>query len=208
MEYIIAAFAFGISAGLTPGPFMMIVLSESLKGGWKRGATAALAPFFTDGVMILVSLLILRNLPAPVFGVIEALGGLMMIYFAYGNFKVLKESPIIKNYDNVPHVTSNRLAPLLRGISVNVLNPAPWMFWFTAGGSVLRNTLSDSEVLAIAFIVIFFSILVGSKILLAFVSGQRLLSGRVYQLLLFISGGALLLLGFRAIYNAGSFFMQ
>ena len=44
----------GLTAGISPGPLLTIVISETLKHGRKEGFKVAVSPLFTD-VLIVVS---------------------------------------------------------------------------------------------------------------------------------------------------------
>ena len=48
----------GVVEGLKPGPLMTMVVRETLSGGLKAGMWTAAAPIFTDGPLILLSVLI------------------------------------------------------------------------------------------------------------------------------------------------------
>lgn len=214
MEYIMAAIAFGLSAGLTPGPFMALVVAESIKGGWKKGAFTSIAPVITDGIMILASLIFLNRLSETALAVMQAVGGGVMLYFAYGVFQFLRKeggdlhSGTTKKGkgDEGKQSVSAEPTPLSlgRGIVVNMLNPSAWLFWFTAGGSVLRDAWIQHIGWAISFLVIFFALLVGSNILVAFAAGQRRWGSSFQRVLLMFSAIALLLLALQALYQASS----
>ena len=44
MQFIITGIILGLSSGITPGPLLALVLSESLQHGAKAGMKVALAP--------------------------------------------------------------------------------------------------------------------------------------------------------------------
>jgi threonine/homoserine/homoserine lactone efflux protein len=56
---------------------------------------------------------------------------------------------------------------LVRGATVNFLNPSPYLFWLTAGTPMLVKAWRQSALAAALFIGVFFVCLVGSKIALA-----------------------------------------
>jgi threonine/homoserine/homoserine lactone efflux protein len=81
---------------------------------------------------------------------------------------------------------------------VNLLNPHPYLFWFTVGGPFVVQSAAQSAFGAIlAFLGGFYGCLVGSKVLLALLvhSGRARLQSRGYRLTLQTSGVLLLVLG-------------
>ena len=60
--YIMLGATLGLSAGISPGPLLTLVISESLKHGPGGGIKVALSPLITDLPIILASLLILARL--------------------------------------------------------------------------------------------------------------------------------------------------
>lgn len=64
---------------------------------------------------------------------------------------------------------------------VNLLNPAPYLFWITVGGPLLISAyMADASPLV--FIINFYALLIGSKILLASAAGESrgFLTGKTY----------------------------
>ena len=53
----LAGITLGFVEGVKPGPLLTMVIRETLSGGLKAGSKAALAPVFTDGPMIILSLI-------------------------------------------------------------------------------------------------------------------------------------------------------
>jgi threonine/homoserine/homoserine lactone efflux protein len=186
MASLIAGLVYGLSAGFSPGPLMALVISQTLKHGTREGVKVAMAPLITDLPIILVSLLVLTRLTdfKTVLGVISIIGGIFVAYLAYGNFR----SPRLE-------VDGGRAAPqsLAKGVAANALSPHPYLFWLTVGGPVIVRGWSGSPGGSLAFLLVFFTCLVGAKILTAWITGRsrQWLSGRVYRSILFILGGLL-----------------
>ena len=62
--YLLQGIGLGLAAVLRPGPFQAHLISQSLSNGWRRTLPAALAPLISDGPIIIVCLLVLRQVPA------------------------------------------------------------------------------------------------------------------------------------------------
>ena len=54
----LAGAAFGLSAGITPGPLLALVIAQTLAHGPREGGKVALAPLLTDSPIILGALLL------------------------------------------------------------------------------------------------------------------------------------------------------
>ena len=62
MDFFIGSLAFagailGVVEGVKPGPLLTMVIRETLSGGLRAGVRTAAAPIFTDGPLVIVSLL-------------------------------------------------------------------------------------------------------------------------------------------------------
>jgi threonine/homoserine/homoserine lactone efflux protein len=186
-----AGLVYGLSAGFSPGPLMALVISQTLRHGIREGVKVAVAPLLTDLPIILLSLLVLTRLTdlKTVLGVISIIGGIFVAYLAYGNFR----APRLKE-------ESGRAAPqsMTKGVAANALSPHPYLFWLTVGGPVIVRGWSESRAGSVAFLLVFFTCLVGAKMLTAWITGRsrQWLSGRVYRGILISLGGLLAVYAF------------
>jgi threonine/homoserine/homoserine lactone efflux protein len=166
---------FGLSAGLTPGPLMTLVITETLKRGVPAGIRVAVAPLITDPFIILGSLLLLATFAhAMVFiGVVALLGGCFIAWMGYQNimFSGAEASPTI-----------SQTSQLRTGIVANLLNPNPYLFWLTVGGPLILKASRSGMLSAALFLTLFYACLVGSKILVAVAVGhsRQFLQSRAY----------------------------
>jgi threonine/homoserine/homoserine lactone efflux protein len=71
-----------------------------------------------------------------------------------------------------------------RVYSSGLLNPHPWLFWLTVGAAILAKALARSWLEAAVFLLGFYLLLVGSKVMVALLAGRfrNLLTGRPYRL--------------------------
>ena len=83
LSYFLQGAALGFAAAITPGPFQTYLISESLSGGWRRGAPVAFAPLLSDLPIILLSLFLLNQLPESFLRVISTAGGAFALYLAW-----------------------------------------------------------------------------------------------------------------------------
>jgi threonine/homoserine/homoserine lactone efflux protein len=173
----------GLAAGFSPGPLTVLVISETLRHGLRAGMKVSLAPVLTDLPIIALAALLLDRLASrpAALGVIALLGGGFLLHLGIGSLKP-------------PAVAIDAVGPaprsLLRGVTANLLNPNPYIFWIGVGTPILLTAFGRSWTHAAAFASAFFFFIVGSKLLLArIVDGSRaFLSGGVYRWVLRILG--------------------
>ena len=165
VTFLFSGVVFGLSGGLSPGPLLTLVISETLKHGAKEGVKVSIAPLLTDLPIVLITLFILSRLAdiLPLLGVISLLGCAFLIYLGY-------ESLSFKGVDL--DVEQMKPQSIKKGVMVNFLNPSPYMFWFTIGSPLLLRALDVSLLSASIFILCFYLFLVGSKVLVAAVVGR------------------------------------
>ncbi|HEY0158614.1 MAG TPA: LysE family translocator [Thermoanaerobaculia bacterium] len=155
-----AALVYGLTGGLTPGPLLTLVVTQTLRHGAREGVKTALAPLVSDGPIVLLLLFFLNTIASirPLFGAIAVAGAVYILWLAWESWRA-----------PVPSFTGPAVPPrsFLRGALVNFLNPNPYLFWLTAGTPMLMKAWRHSGAAAAAFIAVFFVCLVGSMVLLA-----------------------------------------
>lgn len=157
LEYILPALTIGLSAGFAPGPMMMLSITETLNHGWRGGMKVALAPLITDTPIILLTVLALRQFGSnPVFTGIIALAGAAYLLFLF--YKTMFSTNTWER-DNDAKPKS-----LSKAVLTNFLNPNPYLFWSTVGSGFL---LKGNTLQILAFLGVFYSLLVGGKMALA-----------------------------------------
>ena len=145
MEIIVAALTLGITAGLKPGPLGIYVIHQTLLHGPRSGLMASFAPFVSDGPIILGSFLLINSFKQfDIFiMMISILGAL---YIAFIAVRLLAASPVSQQPSAAP-------ASFLTAVKINLLNPAPYLFWSTVGGSyLLKNDLARASLFAVLFL--------------------------------------------------------
>jgi len=82
LHYLSIGILLGMSAGLTPGPLLTLVISETLQHDIKSGIKVALAPVITDLPIILATVFILSELSGyhHILGVISLAGGVFILF--------------------------------------------------------------------------------------------------------------------------------
>ena len=145
MEIVIAALTLGVTAGLKPGPLGIYVIHQTMLHGARSGLLASLAPFVSDGPIILGSFLLIssfKHFDAFIF-LISVAGAL---YIAYIAVKLLVAAPVPQQAITAP-------SSFMTAVKINLLNPAPYIFWSTVGGTyLLQSDLLNASVFAVLFL--------------------------------------------------------
>ena len=178
----------GLAAGFSPGPLLVLVISETLRHSVKDGIKVSLAPVITDVPILVVSLFILKQLSNfnILLGIISILGGFFVLFLGY-------ESLRTKGVElNLEEQSSNALK---KGVITNALNPHPYVFYLTVGAPIIFKALDKNFLNAAAFLGSFLFLLVASKVILAIIAGKSrtFLKGNTYINIMRILGILLIL---------------
>jgi threonine/homoserine/homoserine lactone efflux protein len=203
LAYLCMGAIFGLTAGISPGPLLALVISETLKHGRREGFKVAAAPLLTDLPIIVVTWFILAELSSfgNVMSVISFSGG---IYFAYLGYKTIKVEGMDKD------VEVNKPESLKKGVTANLLNPNPYIFWLTAGMPTAFKAYGISLLTAVLYFALFYITLVGSKILVAFLVDRTrsFIVSNIYRMVMVVLGAVLFVFaatfifeGFRILYG-------
>jgi threonine/homoserine/homoserine lactone efflux protein len=182
----------GLTAGVSPGPLMSLVITTTLQRGWRAGLTVAFSPLVTDAPIIVLCVLVLTTLPGWVAGVLGVGGGVFVVYLGFDTIRDAQQARL----EATPN-TQVQTQDLWRGALVNALSPHPWLFWLGVGAPILTKAMQTGWMQVIAFLVGFFTLLIGAKVLAAALvsRGRRWLTGPWYARVLILSGVLMLGLG-------------
>jgi threonine/homoserine/homoserine lactone efflux protein len=188
IELLIAGITLGLYSGLSPGPLLVLVISQTMKHGYREGVKVAFSPIISDIPIIIISLLFLSLISgySSILGIISIIGGLYLGYLAYESFKTrgLTED-----------INLEKPKSLQKGVILNLLNPAPYLFWITIGGPIIIPTYEKNPFSILLFLFGFYALLVGSKIALAYATSKsrEFLTGKPYIYTMRIIGVFLLI---------------
>jgi len=178
---------FGLSAGISPGPLLTLVITETLKHNRKEGIKVAIAPLITDLPIILLTSLIFSRLSQYnlVLALISLSGG---IYFSWLGYETIKTKELDVD------IKKKKSDSLRKGITANFLNPNPYIFWLTAGIPNAFKAYERSLITVILYFLLFYVMLIGSKIIVALLveRSKDFLRKNTYRIIMLILGTALL----------------
>lgn len=162
LALLIQGLTLGLIAAATPGVFQVFCVSQTLQKGWQRALPVALAPLVSDTPIIVLTVLILTALPPLLLNIMQWVGGLFLIYLAWGAWQAVG-----KKRDD----TQGGAGSLLDAAVINLLNPNPYIFWSTVGGTILLEAWRVSAGHAAAFLVGMYATLVGGFAVLILSTG-------------------------------------
>ncbi len=196
MEFLAMGIALGLYAGVSPGPLLVLTISETLRHDMAAGMKVALAPVVTDLPIILLTVFVLSRFAGfhGVLGGISLAGGCFLLYLSYGCLRTRGIELDVKE---------GRTGSLTRGILANVMSPHPYLFWLSVGAPTIIRASREGLLPPLAFLGGFYVLLVGSKTALAALTGRykSFLSGRAYRFIMRFLGAMLAVL-------AGAFFHE
>ena len=194
----VAGIALGVIEGIKPGPLLTMVIRETLSGGLRAGVWTAAAPIFTDGPLIIVSLLAASWISTrpSILIVISILGAAYLLKMGLECFSIEPPSSDLAEVD----VSDS----FKRGVLTNLLNPNVYIFWFLIGGPLMASVADEEPLAPVAYAVTFLVsiIIVKSIIALAFDRTRGNLSRRSYSIMLSLCGVAMIFFAIGFTYQA------
>ena len=196
-QFISAGILLGLSAGLSPGPLLTLVITQALKHNSKEGIKVAISPLITDLPIILATMFILKKVSE--FNLILALisfsGGVFLAYLGIESVRIKKL--------NVDQQDLSKSESLKKGIIANFLNPSPYLFWTTVGTPLIFDALQINLITSVLFLIAFYTFLLGSKIMIAFLAARSKLfiNQKIYLLVMKFLGIILIIFSLIFFYD-------
>jgi len=158
LQAVLSGAALGLTAGISPGPILALVVLESLAHGWRAGAKVALAPLLTDLPIIAAVWLALRHVAgqAAPLAALSVAGGLYLVSLGWDCLR----GPDMAAGPAIP-------GTLRKAIVANFLNPHPYLFWLLVGVPMLARLATDGPAPAVLYLVSFYASIVGAKMAVA-----------------------------------------
>jgi len=211
VDAVLTGLSIGLASGIAPGPLTILAIAATLRRGRGAGVKIAIAPLLSDTLIIIAAFTVVSRLPVSVITWLGLTGGIVVAIFGV---EILRAARSADPDSLVGSAESDRprfSVPLvLQGFLTNLLNPAPWIFWITAGSALLVTTWRSSPRDAVAFLVALYVTLVGSKIALVLLVGatRHRMTRNAYRSLLLGSGVLLLIVAAWFIVTAVTALME
>ena len=188
LDFLVAGITLGFIAGISPGPLLVLVITETIKHNRKEGIKIALVPLMSDLPIVLFSVFVVYKLSNSdmLLGIISFLGAAFLLFLALENIRV-KSIEV--------NLNSERNKTYKKGIIANFLSPHPYLFWMLVGAPISIKAYNQSYIAAVLFIAGFYIFIVGTKIGVAILSekSKNILSSKYYVVIVKILGFILLL---------------
>jgi threonine/homoserine/homoserine lactone efflux protein len=155
-SYLLQGLMLGFTAGAQPGPYQTYIISQSLRNGWRHTLIAAFAPLVSDLPIVLLVLYVLTRIPNWLQHALYVTGGLFVLFLAWRAFFQWRD---FTGEERTPSGSSQK--SLMRAAMMNVLSPGPYLFWSLVNGPLLLQAWSESPGRAIAFLLGFYSAMIG-----------------------------------------------
>ena len=192
----------GLTLGVSPSPLLTLAVTQTLTRGFKEGCKVVSVPVITDLPLLLATIFLYSRIPnlSTFLGIVSLLGGAFIAYLGY-KYIVIK-AVILENKASL----SNSFK---QGILTNLLNPNPYIFWFTVGGTTVTNALNENPLAALAFLLSFFGILIFSRFVIVFAVSKsaQFIKGKAYLIIIKLLGFIMLIFAFRFIMNGLKYFI-
>lgn len=192
---LFAGLSIGLGSGVAPGPLTGLAISTTLRSGLRSGLQIAISPLISDLVIIVLSLTLVSQLPDGAITILGIVGAVVVAAFG---IEILWSAHKMGNsgldMGTQKPTKLMKLPVVLQGALVNFFNPAPWIFWITAGSTILIAFWRESPVQAVIFLFSFYLALVSAKIaiVVALAASRHRMNARTYRLILTASGILLL----------------
>lgn len=201
IEFLVSGIILGSVAGISPGPLLALVISETIKVNYKQGIKVAFSVFLSDLPIVGATIFIVSKFSEYnlILGIISFLGSVFIAFLAYENIS-------IKSF-NLQKVEVQKNA-LVKGALTNLFSPHPYLFWILVGAPTFIKASQHSWVAAFLFILGFYVFIVGTKVIIAVLSekSKNFISSKSYLLIIKILGYILLLFSLILIYDGLQFF--
>ncbi len=194
IESLLTGLTLGVGSGAAPGPLTALTVTTTMRSGLRAGLQIAFAPSLSDAIIIALVLTVVAQVPERGIQILGLMGAVVVGYFGVETLlSARKAVPPAAGGGSAPG-KFDRFPYLMQGAILNMLNPAPWIFWITAGSTLLIGYWNSNPASAITFLIIFYVMLVGIKILIVLglsATRHRMNTG-TYRGILFGSGILLL----------------
>lgn len=150
----------GLANGLSPGPLMTLVISQTMRFNFREGLKISLTPIIGGIPVILISIWVYKALSHShvLLGCISLFGCGFLFVMGVSNLRV---KAIESQSGEVQR------ASLMKGTLATLLNPAPYAFWISVGAPLAIQSVQSGLSEVLGFLTSFFVALVGSNVLVA-----------------------------------------
>lgn len=178
--YLILGATYAFAAAVQPGPLQTFLFAQTLRHGWRRALPAALAPLVSDGPIVLLTLLVLHQMPPWLLQALRLAGGVFLLYLAFNTVRAARTFAPVGEAEALSAPRS-----VLQAALVNLLNPNPYLAWSLVMGPLLLEAWRETPLHGLVLLAGFYGTLVlGLAGTILFFALARPLGPRVNRILL------------------------
>ncbi|MGD2253571.1 MAG: LysE family transporter [Anaerolineales bacterium] len=206
LEIFVSSFAISFGAVVSPGPVTAAVISESPRQGWRVGPLVSGGHALLEFVMVmLIGLGLSSGMASPrVQDVIAIAGGAVLLFIGGSYLMAVRRGRmrLPKADQGLPARSAASLFSL--GMLTTISNP----FWYTWWVTVAAGYLSQAQAIGTGAVAAFYLGHISADfawntfLATATGAGRRLLTQRMYALLIVLTGGFMIFLGLVFIRSA------
>lgn len=150
----------GLFSGMVPGPFSALIAATALKRGFWAGFRIGVVPLATETGVLVVTALLLAQLPEGILRWMGIAGGLFILFLSVRTWRQAEEPPEVE-------ALSGSFREMLEGTVLAVLSPNPWVFWLLIGSPLFLSAWHRGWPSGLAFFGSFLLFLVGIYVAIA-----------------------------------------
>jgi threonine/homoserine/homoserine lactone efflux protein len=153
-EYFVLGATLAFAAAVQPGPYQTFLLAETLARGWRRTMPACVGPVLSDLPIATLAILVLSRMPAGAVRFLHLAGAIYLFYLAWGSFRTWQA------FDPTHEPAGGRPGgTLLKAVTVNFLNPNPWLGWTLIMGPLFLEGWREAPPQGIALVAGFYGVM-------------------------------------------------
>ena len=142
LSFIITIILISLSGVIAPGPLFAVTIAESKRNKF-AGTFIALGHAALEIPLIFILFFFgAMVITKPIEAIIGVLGGLVLLYFAYSEYK------------SMPITAIRRFAGLIAGFAMSALNPYFIVWWLTVGFKLIIDSMSYGFLGLLTFITV------------------------------------------------------
>ena len=202
----VSAFIIGLTGAMAPGPYLTVTITRTMEKGRLSALLMLVGHALLEGLLLVGFAFGLQNFLArpTVTTLLAVVGGGFLVWMGLSLLRGSIKGTI--SPEAKPEQANSRFGPIVQGVTVSLSNPYWTLWWVTIGVKLASDGLAIGAIGVAAFFIghELADIAWYGAVILAVSSGRRLLTDRVYRLIIGVCASFLLYLGVRFIIDGFS----
>lgn len=199
-----AAFLVGLSGAMSPGPYLTVTITRTLRDGWLAAALMLVGHALLEGALLIgfafgLQTLLVKPLATTVLSVA---GGAVLLWMGAGLARGAWDGSVVADLE--AGAESSSMAPVLHGAVVSITNPWWTLWWATIGVTLAAQGLAIGPLGVAAFFIghQLADVAWYGFVITAVAKGRGLLGPRVYRAIIAALAAFLAVFGLRFLASA------